>query len=392
MSFGFQRQPNIFMHDTQVLTAYVYEEDEETLVPLTDIVDVTFSLKRPEDDDKAAFLDHLGLHFQVTDAGEFGNDYTVEIIDPGVSGSLSATLNIFDLTITLAHDGTSVTSTDKDVVEVIQNDIDIYPFLTVELQKNAPLQDVGILVTEPLVQTNLAHGEGPLLYRVAGDVTENGTGTYLVPTTTHTVPGEYLGMARFTLTDGQIKSVPVDYNVIDPFEDMGEFPADKVIDAAWRLFEDCFDSEFGGPWLRDMTMGRWDKSKLRQFIGQALMDINGAMPQTSYTEVSFPYGSDDTDALFAQGILCAAIRHLMRSYTEQPDVTNSPVGFLDRKRYQQAWKAMYDVEYDTFRRWLAWYKRRLFNVSGTRLIISNKAGRLYGAAMRTRNAGRGGYW
>lgn len=397
MSFGYQRQPRVFMHDTQRLVAYLQAEDDETPVPASEIDAVTFSVKRPEDDDKAAFiLLQSALHLEASEPGAYGNAYTVTVVNPGAPGVLSVALVGFDLTITLAHDGNAITSTVEDVVEALQDDVLIWPFITAEVQKNEPIHTNNLknALMEAHATANFAHGDGPALYRVSGTIDGDGLASYLVPSTFHTQAGEYVGAARFTLTDGQIRSVPIDYEVLDQFEDMGEYPGDGVVDAAWGLLEDCFDSELGGPWLRDMTMGSgFRKGKMRSFLGQALFDINNQIPQTDFTEGSFPYGaSDGGDALFTQGLLCAAIRHLMRSYTEQPDVTSSPVAFLDRKRYAMAWKSIYDVEWALYLRWLALYKRRLWNMNATRLIVSSKAGRLYGPNVRTRNIGRGMYF
>lgn len=390
MSFGYERQPRIFIHDTALLTAFLYAADDETLVPLTEIEGVTFSVRRPEDADVPAYIIVNTVLITANDPGAFGNSFTVEFDNPGVAGPLSATFNGTNLVVTLASDGVNILSTAADVVTLLSADPTIYPTLIATVVDNSPLV-TGSTPMEPLVQTNLSHGVGPIIYRAAGIVADDGTATYLVPSNITNVPGEYLGMARFTLGSGEVKSVPCDFDCIDPFEDIGVNPGDGAVTGCWIKLEDCFDSELGGPWLRDMTMARFDKSKVRRFIPDALMEINGQMPQTNFTEDSYPYGADDADVLLSQGILVATIRHLMRAYTEQPDITNSQVGFLDRKRYQQAWKAIYDIELAIFMRWLALYKRRLYNLGSGRLLVASKAGRLLNAPSRARAAGRG-YW
>ena len=37
MSFGYERQKRVFVNDTALLEAYIYEADNETLIPLTAI-------------------------------------------------------------------------------------------------------------------------------------------------------------------------------------------------------------------------------------------------------------------------------------------------------------------------------------------------------------------
>lgn len=242
--------------------------------------------------------------------------------------------------------------------------------------------------TDPLV---------PDLNAVAGTVdgTNDGHGYYVVDKSVNDVEGQYKAIATFTYTDGTIsgltKSVPCDYEVSDPFVRAGSSPADGSVKMCWTFLEDCFDSEWGGPWLRDMTLAVFDQTKVRALIPQVLLDINNQMPFTSYNETSFPF-TGDGEALFAEGLLVASLRHLMRAYTEQPDVVSSPVAFMDRKRYQQAWKAQYDVEMEQWKKWLNRWKLQQYDLSHSSLLLASKSGRFLPGPMRTRNVGRwGGY-
>jgi hypothetical protein len=285
MSFGFERQPKVMIGDSQILNAFLYSNDDETLVPQADIIAVTFTVLVPGDNPADPTLDHID----------------------------------------------------------------------------------GLIV---------------------GD----GQGQFQVGNWVNAVQGQYKSYAQFTYNEGDMtglmKSAVTDYDVFDPFVRAEPSPADPAIDQCWMFFEDCFDSEIGGPWLRDMTLAVFDKSKINGFIPQALTDINQQMPLTTYDVNSFPYAGDGT-AVFAQGLLTATIRHLMRSYTEQPDVTGSPVGFLDRRRYQEAWKSIYDVEMERFKYWLNRWKLASYDLSHSAMIIHNKAGRLQPAPMRSRYSGRG---
>lgn len=233
----------------------------------------------------------------------------------------------------------------------------------------------------------------PTVSAQPGTVVSDGVAEYVVATTVNTEAGQYRGIATFTYDDDShtnlVKSIPVLYDVIDPFERTGSSPADGAIRQAWMKLEDCFDSEQGGPWLRDMTLAVFDQSKLRGLIPEVLLEINAQMPYTNYTEDSFPYGANDGEALMAEALLVSGIRHLMRSYTEQPDVTSSPVAFMDRKKYQQVWKAQYDVEKAVYDKWLSRFKLRSYDLSSGSLLLGSKAGRMLPAPMRSRNVGRG---
>lgn len=261
-----------------------------------------------------------------------------------------------------------------------------------------PHADITAVTFSVVKPNNVTNPLVPDLDAVSGtvDVNEDGHGYYVVTSTFNDTEGQYKAIATFSYSDGNLsgltKSVPCDYEVVDPFVRAGSSPADGSVKQCWTMLEDCFDSEIGGPWLRDMTLAVFDQTKLRALVPQVLLDINNQMPFTSYTEDSFPFANGDGEALFAEGLLVASIRHLMRAYTEQPDVISSPVAFMDRKRYQQAWKAQYDVESEVWKKWLNRWKLQTYDLSHASLLLYNKSGRFLPGPMRTRNVGRwGGY-
>jgi hypothetical protein len=281
MSFGYERQQRVFVGDTATLYAYLYEDDQESLVSFVNIDQVVYTVKRPSDD-----------------------------------------------------------------------------------------------------------ASTPTIAEAQGTITGDGQAEYIVPSSVVGEPGEYLAFARFHLNDGRKKSVIVDFDAIDPFEAVAQGPFDPWIDFTWRKIEDCFDSEIGGPWLRDMTMARFDKSKLRTLLPEALLDINVQQPITHFNEKSFPL-DESGGALFSQALLVSTVRHLIRSYAEQPEVIASPVNFLDRRRYVDTWNSVLKIEEPQYRRVLALWKRQYFGFGSSKLLVASKAGRLLPAPMRTRYMGRG---
>lgn len=279
MSFGYERQKRVFINDTALLNAYIYEADDETLIPLTAINAALFTVRKPSD-------------------------------------------------------------------------------------------------------------ETPTISNDPGTIIADGHAQYLVDSLIVDEPGEYLATAQFVLNNGEKRTIIVDFDAVDPFETTGASPIDPWVDLTWRKLEDCFDSEIGGPWLRDMTLARFDKSKIKTLLPDALLDINVQQPITSFQETSFPLDNGG-GALLSQALLVVTIRHLMRSYAEQPDTNNSPVAFLDRRRYQETWGKMLEVEEAQYRRVLALWKRQYFGFGKSKLLVATKAGRLIPAPMRTRYMGRG---
>lgn len=287
MAFAYSRQPRAYLNNTVTLQAFLYtEEDEELLIPQSDISGVTFTIVKPSD----------------------------------------------------------VPST-------------------------------------PAVQDD------------PGVVIDDGKAQYVVDASVNNESGNYKALATFVYTEaGNIltKSVPVEYDIHDMFEDSGATPAAPSLDLAWRRFEDCFDSDNGGPWLRDMTLAHFDKDKLKVFIPDVLMEINNQMPQTGYTEATYPFANDGVP-LFAYGLFMAGVRHLMTSYVEQPTPVNAQVAYHSREEYHRRWGEIYNIELARWTRMLAMFKARDYDLSHGSILIGMKAGRMLPGNFRSRNIGRGLY-
>lgn len=210
--------------------------------------------------------------------------------------------------------------------------------------------------------------------------------------------GQYTVIAAFATPDGT-RSTRADFEVIDPLDPPVMSKSYIAAVWGWRKFEDCFDAEDEGPWLRDVTLNFFNKSKMEEFIDEALLDINLQNPPTNLVLdyfVADPVGSDPPTAtsnipLLAHGIALAVIRHLMRSYVEQPNPVGMPIAWHDRRDYLQRWQTVYQIEQQQYMRTLALFKRSFLQLGRVAMLVSSKAGRLIPAPMRTRNVGRG-YW
>jgi hypothetical protein len=229
---------------------------------------------------------------------------------------------------------------------------------------------------------------------VAGTIQSDGSG--LVRFNGTTLVGPYIAIATFTLDNGDVQSVRADFEVVDPF--IAASPSQSYIAAvaAWAKIEDCFDAEDDGPWLQEMTRTTFKKEKMESFLAEALFFINNANPPTTLDIGSFimngtpPQPTVDLP-LLAQGMFLCFLRHLIRSYVEQPDVVGVQAGWHSRRDYLQRWQSVLTIEQAAFDRMLALYKRRYLGLGQTAGLVTSKAGRLISAPMRTRYIGRG-YW
>jgi hypothetical protein len=225
----------------------------------------------------------------------------------------------------------------------------------------------------------------------SGELTEEGIGTLKFEDTED--PGFYIAVATFTTADGSRRSSTIGFEVFDPFNPPEPSPEEIVANRVWDKIEDCFDSEIEGPWLRDMTMNFFNKGKMQDFIAEGLFDINQQNPPTSIGIDGFFAGNDPTAdlPLLVQATFLSVVRHLIRSYVEQPQPIGAQVVYEDRRDYLQRWQETYQIELETYSRWIALWKRKYLQLGKAKGLVASKAGRLIPAPMRTRNMGRGYY-
>lgn len=207
--------------------------------------------------------------------------------------------------------------------------------------------------------------------------------------------GHYVVVAAFSLMGGETRSSRTDFEVIDPFAEVEVSPSYVVAVTAWKKLEDCFDAEDEGPWLRDMTLNYFNKDKMESFIDEALFDINYVNPPTDKGIGDFVLADGTATGdlpLLAQGVFMCVLRHIIRSYVEQPNPVGAQIAWHDRRDYLQRWQSVYQIEYVHYDRMLKLWKRQFLGLGKSALLLSSKAGRLMTGAMRTRYAGRGYYW
>lgn len=217
--------------------------------------------------------------------------------------------------------------------------------------------------------------------------------------------GKYMWVAHFDMATGQRRSRRGVFVSIDPFEQV--IPEDymTVADEVWMRLEDIFSSEEGGPWLRDMTLAWFSKEKVPYFVKEALLLINYTPPITGldigffvYVNPNLPLSGGAFDPnknedsfILVQATLIAVIKHLMRSYVEQPDQIGANIVRETMRDYLQRWQIVLKQEEEAFKSLLTLWKRQFLNFGHSSLLVHNKAGRVAAPGMRTRNVYRGGW-
>jgi hypothetical protein len=213
--------------------------------------------------------------------------------------------------------------------------------------------------------------------------------------------GTYSWIAQFTYLSGEKRSTGDQFTVFDPFNPILPSAEEQIADEVWWRLESCFDSEEGGPWLRDMTLSYFGEDSIIRFIPEGLLLVNITPPTTNidlpYFTTSFvnkagQMQADPDRPVIAQATLMTTIKHLMRSYVEQPAPQGANIVYQDRRDYLQRWQTIYQIENEYWLRLVGLWKRSFLEYGRSKMLIHSKAGRAYNyPGFRLRNASRG-FW
>lgn len=151
-----------------------------------------------------------------------------------------------------------------------------------------------------------------------------------------------------------------------------------IVESAWVRFADLFDSPYGGPHLQVYFQSRFTRNRMAQLLQIAVNRLNTiAQPHMTYSldpEVNvFPYAQ--WGGLLDQLLYIEAIKHLVRSYTEQPETQNVTVARQDRRDYMDRWLRVLQMETEDATSALEVFKIANMGLSRPRVLVS---GGVYG--------------
>lgn len=241
---------------------------------------------------------------------------------------------------------------------------------------------------------------GTLTFLWTRTATHVATGMYEVDLSASdtAVIGDYVGAWTY-----QMNGVPETYNIYtvvgesNPSYDRLTNPFKDVVDQVWIRFADLFDSPSGGPHLQTYYQTHWSRGRMADLMGMGLRRLNVvAQPYTRFTVdgVGGPvFPLDQWDGLLEQATYVEALKHLRRSYIEQPQFIGGSVTRLDRTDYWQRWSSVLADEEATLKSEQDTWKISLMFLAVPQVLV---AGGTYGTYGPTRIAGsvaaRPRYW
>lgn len=207
------------------------------------------------------------------------------------------------------------------------------------------------------------------------------TGSYSVTLSSEDTitPGSYTLTFSYSIdTQPQTYVLYVYIGAADPAYNALAEPYRDIIESVNERFADTFDSTGGGVNLLMKFQSHFGRGRMARLLKIALNRINMlSQPVQTYTvDGSSMFPVAQWGGLLEFALYVEVLKHLMRSYTEQPEVLlGGNVSRFDRRDYVQRWQTILEIEQQDLERMLETYKIQ-FMFGPPRVLV---AGGLFGA-------------
>lgn len=246
-----------------------------------------------------------------------------------------------------------------------------------------------------VTMTNDVDG-GTILSRQA---TRADVGTYEITLSSNEsgVPGTYTVTWRYVIAGiSESYATGIIVGAADPAYDSLAEPMKMVVDGVWMRFEDLFDSPNGGPNLQTYVQTRFGRGRIAQLLRVAVGRLNtAAQPFQTYTldnngGATFPV--DRWGPLLEQALYVEALKHLRRSYAEQPQLAGGNVTRLDRTNYSSLWGEILADEQEQLKQQLDVFKIASMGLGRPQVLVSGGVFGRYGPTRYGSMAARPRFW
>jgi hypothetical protein len=118
----------------------------------------------------------------------------------------------------------------------------------------------------------------------------------------------------------------------------------SLVESVLIRFSDLFDSPLGGPHLQVYSQANFGRERIAQLLRSALGRLNSiSAPHQTYTldgngGKEFPLA--EWGSVLEQALYVEIVKHLRRSYVEQPSAQGVSLAYFDRRDYMTRWEAV----------------------------------------------------
>lgn len=155
----------------------------------------------------------------------------------------------------------------------------------------------------------------------------------------------------------------------------------NIVEQTNWMIGDLFDSVNGGPHLIEEFQTKFGYERLAQLLVIACQRLNyEGQPLTNFV-VGDQVGNqlpDKWSGVLQWGHYIEVIRHLARSYVEQPQIDGGPgVAYTNRRDYLSRWETILSEEMPDYKHSVRMFKRKQLNLGSGSMLVS---GGIFGRA------------
>jgi hypothetical protein len=228
------------------------------------------------------------------------------------------------------------------------------------------LVEMADTVSGYLVFARPAERQSAGLYEITLTPTESGTIGHYTLTWSYQLSGEqqtfvtYLAIGTYSETYARLS------------EEMR-----AIVENVWLRWADQIDSPAGGPNLQSYYQSRFNRGRVADMLGIAVGRLNTvAQPFQTYSLENFPIGH--WGSLLEQACQVEVIRHLRRSYLEQPLFEGGQITRHDRRDYFDRYGQLLQEEEGTLQKQLEVFKIRSMTLGRPKVLVSGGVWGRYG--------------
>lgn len=204
-------------------------------------------------------------------------------------------------------------------------------------------------------------------------------------------PGLYTLTFTYTVNGAaDLYGMPVEIGTSSPSYDALSPQSRAVVEQVWVRFSDLFDSTLGGPHLQEYAQTHFGRGRVAQLLRQGMGRLNAiAQPHGSFTVEANDFPFAKWSPLLEQATYVEVVKHLVRSYVEQPEVVlGTSVSRLDRRDYMSRWQIILDMESQDLKEMISGFKMDYMGLGNVSVLVSGGAYGNFGPTAAMGGAGQ----